>query len=32
MAMDVVLATIADDGQAIIVINKEAEEIYYFLL
>jgi hypothetical protein len=32
MAMDAVLAIIANGGQAIIVINKEAGEINYFLL
>jgi hypothetical protein len=32
MAMDAVLATIADGGQAIIIIDKEAVEINEFLL
>jgi hypothetical protein len=32
MAMDAILANIADGGRAIIVINKEAVEINYFLL
>jgi hypothetical protein len=32
MAMNAVLATIANGGRAIIVINKEAVEINYFLL
>jgi hypothetical protein len=32
MAMDAVLATIANSGQAIIVIDKEAVEINKFLL
>ena len=32
MAIDAVLATIANGGQAIIVINKEAVEINWFLL
>jgi hypothetical protein len=30
--MNVVLAIIADGGQAIVVIYTEGEEIYYFLL
>jgi len=30
--MHAVLATIADGGRAIVVINREAEEINYFLL
>ena len=32
MAMDAILAIIADDGQAIIVHDREAVEINYFLL
>ena len=32
MAMNAVLAIIADSGQAIIVIYTEGEEINYFLL
>jgi hypothetical protein len=32
MAINAVLAIIADDGRAIVVIYTEGEEIYYFLL
>jgi hypothetical protein len=32
MEMDAILATIVDDGQAIVVIYREAVEINYFLL
>jgi hypothetical protein len=32
MAMDALLATIADSGRAIIVIDKEAVELNQFLL
>jgi hypothetical protein len=32
MAMDAILATIVDGGQAIVVIYREGVEINYFLL
>ncbi len=32
MAMDAILATIVDSGRAIVIIYREAVDLFYFLL